>query len=62
MTREIKLNSSVAYLGSMLGTGSLVTIGISLFAAVSVGVFIIIRKKRATVKTDETINEETEKI
>ena len=62
MTREIKLNSSVAYLGSMLGTGSLVTIGIFLFAAVSVGVFIIIRKKCTTVKSDESINKETEEI
>ena len=62
MCKEIKYESTLAYLGSMLGTGSWVTIGIFLFAAMSVGGFILIRKKRATVKTDETINEETEEI
>ena len=60
MTKEIKHETYLAYLGSMLGTGSWITIGLFLLAAVGAGGFVLIRKKRATVKTDEPITEETD--
>ena len=41
-----EVKSNMAFLGSMLGSGSLITIGIFLLAAVSVGGFIVIKKKR----------------
>ena len=46
MTREIKLNSSMAYLGSMLGTGSIVAIGLFLLLAGGAFGYVKFKKKR----------------
>ena len=48
MTREIKMNSSTAYLGSMLGTGSVLVVGLFLAAAAGAVIYVKLKKKRET--------------
>ena len=52
------MKSEMMYLGSMLGTGSIVTIGIFLLAAISVAGFVIIRKKREAKNAVNPLQEE----
>ena len=62
MTREIKLNSSMAYLGSMLGTGSIAVIGLFLAAAAGAIICVKLKKKRVAVTVGEATDEETGEI
>ena len=52
MTREIKLNSSIAYLGSILGTGSVAVIGMFLIAAAGAVIYVKLKKKRESQSVD----------
>lgn len=52
MTREIKMNSSMAYLGSMLGTGSIAVIGLFLAAATGAIIYVKLKKKRESQSVD----------
>ena len=53
MTREIKTNSQLAYLGSMLGTGSVAVIGLFLIAAAGAIIYVKLKKKCESQNVDK---------
>ena len=55
MTRELKFEPELYFLGSMLGTGSIVVIGLFLVVAVGATVYVKRKKKRENIIT-ETVN------
>ena len=59
-TKEIVHEMQIAYLGSMLGTGSYVVIGLFLAAAAGAVVCVKLKKKHETTKNKDIIEGETE--
>ena len=59
-SKDITYNFQLAYLGSMLGTGSVAVIVAFLIAAAGAIVYVKLKKKREAIKINETIPEEVQ--
>ena len=59
---ESKYEMALAYLGSMLGTGSVAVIGLFLAAAAGAIIYVKLKKKRVAVTVGEATDEETGEI